>query len=84
MSNSQFVCGHPGCGLPVHGWSTGWKHSLGGRTGAIPPRRAHKPVPVLRTDYDRLADPYTPPTESRELAARFRELDRQINERNPS
>jgi hypothetical protein len=78
VSTSQFVCGHAGCGLPVHG-GRAWQHSLGGGTGAIPARKKHKPVPVPRTEYDRLSAMDTPIAECRALAAKFRQLDHEIN-----
>lgn len=78
MSNSVLVCARDG--LPVHGVGrNGYRHSLGGRTGAIPERRRHKPVPVLRTEYDRAFGLNTPREEALELVGRFRALDQQIN-----
>lgn len=79
MSNSILVCGRSGCGLPVHSFVNSWKHSLGGRTGAIPAHRRHKPVPVLRADHDRACAWDTPPEEARALLAGFRARDREIN-----
>jgi hypothetical protein len=50
MSTSAFVCWRDG--LPVHSMRNGWRHSLGGGTGAIPASRKHYPVPVARSLYD--------------------------------
>ena len=50
MSDSYFVCWRDG--IPVHGARNGWRHSLGGRTGAIPAHRRHYPVPVPRALYE--------------------------------
>lgn len=55
MSNSQFVCWKDGA--PVHSFRNSWKHSLGGRTGAIPAHRKHRPVPILRSLYDEAYSP---------------------------
>jgi hypothetical protein len=79
MSTSQFVCGHRGCGVPLSTHRDSWRHALGGKTGAIPPSRRHKPVPVLRSDYDRAFDLGTPADEARELLAGFRAQDSEIN-----
>jgi hypothetical protein len=54
MSSSDFVCWRDG--LPVHGARSGWRHALGGRTGAIPAHRKHYPVPVTRALYDEAFD----------------------------
>jgi hypothetical protein len=79
MSSSVLVCGHSGCGLPVHAIRSSYRHSLGGNTGAILAHRKHKPVPVLRADYDRAYAWDTPPEEARALLAGFRALDREVN-----
>lgn len=80
MSNSRLVCGHSGCGLPVHAaGSNGWRHSLGGRTGPIPGHRKHKPVPVAREVYNQAFALDTPRDEAIRLLEKFRWLDRKIN-----
>lgn len=79
MSNSIFVCGHRGCGLPVTTHRSSWRHALGGRTGAIPAHRKHKAVPVYRTEYDRAFAPDTPLPEARALVQKFRSLDTAVN-----
>lgn len=73
MSSSTYVCARDG--IPVHGSRDGWRHALGGRTGAIPRHRRHYPVPVLRADYDRAFAIDTPVEEAREMLREFRELD---------
>lgn len=77
MSNSTLVCSRDG--LPVHGVRDSYRHSLGGKTGAIPPSRKHKPVPVLRTEYDKAYGFDTPRDEAMALIERFRRMDREIN-----
>lgn len=77
MSTSVLVCAQDG--LPVHGVAGVYRHSLGGKTGAIPASKKHKPVPVLRTDYDRAYDISTPPEMARMLLARFRAANEEIN-----
>lgn len=77
MSTSLFVCAKDG--LPVHGARDGWRHALGGGTGPIPQSRKHKPVPVLRADFDRAYALSTPPEEARALLAQFRADNARIN-----
>jgi hypothetical protein len=77
VSTSQFVCARDG--IPLSGTFYGFRHALGGNTGAILSHRRHKPVPVLRTDYDRAFSLHTPLEEARALCARFREADKEIN-----
>lgn len=50
MSSSQFVCWEDG--LPVYGHCGGWRHALGGKTGAIPRHKKHYPVPIERALYE--------------------------------
>lgn len=76
---SEFVCGHRACGLPVHGFRNGWRHSLGGGTGPIPASQKHKPVPVLRAEWDRAFALGTPREEAMALLAKFRAADQEIN-----
>lgn len=77
MSDSQFVCWRDGIPLSTHRGS--WRHALGRQTGAIPPRRRHKPVPISRAEYDHCFAMSTPPDEARAIAARMREEDARIN-----
>jgi hypothetical protein len=78
MSASLFVCAHRGCGIPLSTHRRAWRHALGRMTGAIPPSRRHKPVPVLREDYDRAYGLRTPVEEARALLAKFRAQDEEI------
>jgi hypothetical protein len=77
VSDSRLVCSRDG--IPVTTCrGDAWRHALGGKTGAIPKRKRHRPVPVLRTDYDRAFAWDTPVAEARWLLANFRELERQV------
>jgi hypothetical protein len=77
-SNSVLVCSRDG--LPVHDvGKAGYRHSLGGNTGAIPPSRKHKPVPVLREDFNRAYGLDTPREEALMLIEGFRRQDKEIN-----
>jgi hypothetical protein len=69
MSTSQFVCFKDG--LPVHQAGRGWRHALGGKTGAIPPSRRHRPVPCPRAEYELCFNPSTPGEVSRAIAAKY-------------
>ena len=69
MSKSQFACWRDG--LPVHQAGPGWRHALGGGTGAIPAHRRHKPVVCPRAEYDRAFDISTPGDEARAIAAKY-------------
>lgn len=73
MSASQFVCWKDG--LPVHAFRNTWKHSLGGRTGAIPKHRQHRPVVCPREEYERAFHPDTPLAESRAIALKYSEQE---------
>jgi hypothetical protein len=77
MSNSDFVCWRDG--IPVTGARKGWRHALGGKTGAIPRHRKHKPVPMLRTEFDYCFAIDTPGDAAREIAERMKAKDREIN-----
>ena len=73
MSNSRFVCAKDG--IPVTTCRDAWRHALGGKTGAIPKHRRHKPVPVLRDEYERAFGIDTPVAEARALLEKFRQLE---------
>lgn len=70
MASSTWVCAKDG--LPVTHTYYGWRHALGGKTGAIPKHRRHRPVVVARAEYERLNDPATPLDEARAIAERWR------------
>lgn len=72
--SSELVCAR--CGISVHQASNGWRHTLGGKTGAIPAHMRHYPVPVLRTDFERAFGIHTPADEARAILERFRSEDR--------
>ena len=69
MSASQFVCWKDG--LPVTTHRGSWRHALGGKTGAIPAHRRHKPVPCPRAEYERAFALGTPLDEARAIAAKY-------------
>lgn len=69
MSASRYVCFD--CGLSVTAWLDGWKHVSGGANGRTPRSRRHTPAPVLRDEYERMCDPYTPIHEARALRQRL-------------
>jgi hypothetical protein len=77
VSNSRFVCARDG--IPLTDCYYGFRHALGGKTGPMSKHRKHKPVPVLRTDYNRAFGIDTPLDEARALVAQFRDVDRRIN-----
>jgi hypothetical protein len=69
VSTSQFVCWRDG--LPVTTHRGAWRHALGGKTGAIPAHRKHKPVVCPRAEYDRAFAIDTPGDEARAIAAKY-------------
>jgi hypothetical protein len=79
MSTSQFVCWKDG--LPVHQAGPGWRHALGGRTGAIPPSRKHRPVVCPREEYDRAYGLHTPRDEARAIAEKYNRIARDQEKR---
>jgi hypothetical protein len=70
MSTSQFVCWKDG--LPVTTHRNSWRHALGGKTGAIPAHRKHRPVVCPREEYERFCSPGTPLAEARAIAEKYR------------
>lgn len=70
MSSSRFVCFKDG--LPVTMSRGAWRHALGGKTGAIPKHRKHRPVVIERSEYERFSDPGTPLDEARAIATLMR------------
>lgn len=68
-SKSQFVCFR--CGLAVHGWRDGWKHSVAGQQGRTPRHMRHEPQPIPRDEYERFVAPDTPLDEARAIAQRY-------------
>lgn len=77
MSDSVLVCWRDG--IPVTGCRGGYRHALGGKTGAIPPSKRHKPVPMLREEFSRAFSVGTPREEALAIAERMRALDKSIN-----
>lgn len=81
-SKSVLVCWR--CGEAVYDWHAfggrgAYKHALGGKTGAMPKRLAHKPVPILRGEFDRCFAWDTPVQEARAIADRMSAEDERIN-----
>jgi hypothetical protein len=74
----MFVCAKDG--LPVTTHRHAWRHALGGKTGAIPRHRRHRPVPVLRTEYERAFGISTPAEEARALLAKFRRIEAEMGQ----
>jgi hypothetical protein len=70
MSNSRYVCFLDG--IPVTTHCGAWRHALGGKTGAIPAHKRHRPVVIERAEWERFTDINTPLDECRAIAARFR------------
>lgn len=69
MSTSQFVCFKDG--LPVTTSRGTWRHALGGKTGAIPRHRRHRPVVCPRAEYERCFALETPAAEARAIIAKY-------------
>jgi hypothetical protein len=76
MSMSQYVCWRDG--LPVHSVRSGWRHSLGGRTGAIPASKRHYPVPVARELYNEAFSIHVTRARFLEIKAAAQALDDQM------
>lgn len=80
-SNSLLVCWRDG--IPVYGHRNGWRHALGGRTGAIPPGKRHYPVPVLRTAYEEALSVTVTRERFWEISAECNALDEKMQREHP-
>lgn len=72
MSDSHFVCWKDG--LPVTTHRGSWRHALGGKTGAIPPSKRHRPVVIERALYERAYGLHTPVNEARAIAEKYNRI----------